>query len=587
MASRTTAPSGVIDHLIRLPTDNTEARLRKGLMISAGINVVVIALAFSASTLRDAPRNDVKYTPINIVGDDLKNVQIPVKNPPPQPKKVARREPERRPRPVPKVTRRTPPKPVQVAKAKPEPVRPKPVARRKPEAVVERPAPVARRTPAPSAPTPVNNSAESARVATNTAVSASVNTNRALSPNANANANVSVSAPTFNRANPSAGGNTLATASRSVSSSAAESSVGATVASRPAASAPATAGSNTAEPSVRAASAGVAGTRGGYTSFGASASGVGTNVAAISAPTFVGRMRPAMGSTALIANQSAVMTAAMSDDGKANSGLATIQGARGTVASSIAIGRASAQRAGSGAASVGSGGRAVGTTDDSRAIGVAQASGIGNAKGPSLGNSSVVAIGRGTVGAAADGDGNGVGVASAGNRLGDAVAGSTRSAGGGSGPTGQVGTARAGGGGGSSVAAGAGSTGPLTVESKGAAASEEIRRPQAPDTSKLGERNNAGGSAANRNDDPKPTFQPDVDLSPELRKRRFNGRVLVEVVVEADGSHVERILLSSGDSDVDNAVRAAFRRWKWEPGYRDGQKVRATTKYEYRIKVKE
>lgn len=587
MASRTTAPSGVIDHLIRLPADNTEARLRKGLMISAGVNIIIIALAFSASRLRESTGSAIQYTPINIVGDDLKNVQIPVKNPPPQPKKVARKEPERRPRPVRPRTRPTPPKPVRVAKAKPEPVQPKPVVRRKPEAVAERPTPVARRTPAPSAPTPVNNSAESTRVASNTAVTASVNTNRALSPNANASANVSVATPTFNRADPSAGNNTLAASSRAVSSSAAESSAGASVASRPAAAAPAAVGRNTPEPSVRAASAGVAGVRGGYTSFGASASGVGTNVAAISAPTFVGRLRPAMGSTALIANQSAVLTSAMADDGKANSGLATIQGARGTVASSIAVGRASAQVAGSGAASVGSGGRGIGTTNDSRAIGVAQVSGVGNAKGPSLGNTSVVAIGRGTVGANAEGDGNNIGVASAGNRLGEAVAGSTRSAGGGSGPTGQVGTARAGGTGGSAVAAGAGSTGPITVESKGSAAGEEIRRPQAPDASKLGERNNAGGSAANRNEDPKPTFQPDVDLSPELRKRRFNGRVLVEVVVEADGSHVERILLSSGDNDVDNAVRAAFRRWKWEPGYRDGQKVRATTKYEYRIKIKE
>ena len=585
MAARNTVPSGVIDHLIRLPIDNTDARLRKGLIISASVNVVVLALAFTASQLRDVERGIVKTIPVEIVGDDLTKIRIPVKVPKPQPEKVVKREVERPRKPT--VRKERPvvrPKPVQVAKAKPEPVKPKPVERAKPVAVAERNPTSVRRQPAPNAPTPVNNSAESARVATNTSVTASVNTNRALSPNANASANVSVANPSLNRAAPSAGGNNLALSNNTVSSSAAESASGATVASRPA-SAPAAVGRNTPEPSVRSASAGVAGIRGGYTSFGGASSGMGTNVATISAPTFVGRRRPALGSTVLIPEKTAVMTAAISAKGEENGGLGSGQAAVGTVPTSIAVGRTSASIAGSGAASMGKGGRGIGTTDDARAAGVSQVSGVGNGRGPALGNTTVAALGRGAVGSAADGDGNGTGVASAGNNLGAAVAGSTRSAGGGSGPTGQIGTARAGGGGGSSVAAGAGSTGPISVDSKTAATSEEIRRPSAPDASKLGERNNAGGSQANRNDDPKPTFQPDVDLPTELRKRRFEGRVLLEVTVDVDGNHTERILLGSGDEDVDNVVRSTFRRWKWEAGYRDGKRVRATRKFEYRIRI--
>ena len=586
MASRARIPSGVIDHLIRLPSDNSEARIRKGLLISSGINVMVLVMAYAASTLRQADPSKPPFIQMSFPGDDLPQVRVPVKLPPPKKvveKPVRKRKPEvRRQRPV----RREPPKPVKVARRQPEPAKPQPV---KPEpriANVPEPVRNVARPPQPQQPpttvASASSATESVRVANSTAVTARVNANRSLAPSPTATPEASVSAPTFSRSAPSLSRNSLAS-SETVSVAASESVSSATVATR--SSAAPTASRSSAEPTVRGVAATVAGVRGGYTSFGGAAAGVGANVASISAPAFVGRRAPAMGSTVLISDKSTVMTAAMDAKGTSNSGLALIQGASGTVASSIAVSRSNVQVAGAGAASVGAGGRSIGTTADARAAGVAAVATVGNSRSPVLGNTNVVGNVRGGVSEAAPGDGTGVGVASAGNNIGDAVAGSTRSAGGGSGPRGQSGVARAGGGGGSSIAAGAGSSGPIAVEARTSAGADEVRKPVAADASKLGERNNAGGAAANRNDDPKPTFQPDVDLSAELRRRRFTGRVLLEVTVDVDGSHTERILVSSGDDDVDNAVRSTFRRWRWEPGYRDGQKVKATRKYEYRIRV--
>ncbi|MFM7322454.1 MAG: TonB family protein, partial [Armatimonadota bacterium] len=103
----------------------------------------------------------------------------------------------------------------------------------------------------------------------------------------------------------------------------------------------------------------------------------------------------------------------------------------------------------------------------------------------------------------------------------------------------------------------------------------------------LATRGETGGSAATRNEDASPIARRDVELSSELKRRRFSARVLIQVNVDADGRHTESLLQGSGDSDVDTAVLRALAGWKWEPAYRDGIKVRSTRKFEYRIKVED
>jgi TonB family protein len=94
-----------------------------------------------------------------------------------------------------------------------------------------------------------------------------------------------------------------------------------------------------------------------------------------------------------------------------------------------------------------------------------------------------------------------------------------------------------------------------------------------------------GGYAALMNDDMRATFKPDVELSMELRGRAFKARVLVEVEVTASGDSTTTLIGSSGDGEIDKAVLATFRRWKWEPAYRDGKEVTSKQKFEYIIRI--
>lgn len=61
--------------------------------------------------------------------------------------------------------------------------------------------------------------------------------------------------------------------------------------------------------------------------------------------------------------------------------------------------------------------------------------------------------------------------------------------------------------------------------------------------------------------------------------RRFPAKeVLVEVTIEPDGGHRERITRGSGDAKLDAALRDALRRWKWKPAATEEGKPLADTR---------
>jgi TonB family protein len=331
---------------------------------------------------------------------------------------------------------------------------------------------------------------------------------------------------------------------------------------------------------------GTVGTAASRRSTGVGISGDAVRVDAISTPNYIGRKGPALGSTAIITDRPTILTAAMEETGSANSGLATIQGAKGTIAKSVAISKTVVSGSGTGTASAGSGGRnlAVSDTVNTAVTGVASS---GTSRGPRLGNSAIAtAVGANRPGAAAEGDG-GAGPIGGTDNIGALATASTRAAGGGSGPVGAgSGSARLGGGsGGGNVRATASTNDARITANPDKVTSDSERKPITVNTTNIAKSQGAGGSAATRNEDARATFKPDVELSTDLKRRQFKARVLVEVEVSASGDSTTTLIGGSGDSEVDKAVLSTLRRWKWVPGYRDGKEVTTKQKFEYIIRI--
>jgi len=72
---------------------------------------------------------------------------------------------------------------------------------------------------------------------------------------------------------------------------------------------------------------------------------------------------------------------------------------------------------------------------------------------------------------------------------------------------------------------------------------------------------------------PKPIFSPDPEYSDEARKAKYQGTVLIWMVVDADGRpHNIRIVRSLG-LGLDEKALEAVRTWRFEPARRDGHPV--------------
>jgi TonB family protein len=74
----------------------------------------------------------------------------------------------------------------------------------------------------------------------------------------------------------------------------------------------------------------------------------------------------------------------------------------------------------------------------------------------------------------------------------------------------------------------------------------------------------------------KVTARPDFDVPDGLRSKRLHATMKVRVAIEADGSHTEEMVTSSGDDRMDRAVLDWMRDWKWESARQDGKSVRST-----------
>jgi TonB family protein len=560
--------AGAIDHLIRLPEDDVASRLKTAIVVALVANAAVFTVAFFASVLHKAdapPPLQVEF--LEKAFDDLPRVMKlkPVVERPKNIPLIRRRPvlwPKVKPKPLEKTIVVNKPKPLPLSKPveKPRP-RPNAVAEKANEAPVK---------PNVTAPSPAVSTPRPTNVTSNSDTTARVNTSRAIAAGATPEG-------------PGVTGPLAASDSSPSVSAATERDYAALPTAAP--TAPMSA-SPTASRAGAGVSMGTVGTAASRKSTGVGISGDAVRVDAISTPSFIGRRGPALGSTAIITDRPTILTAAMEESGTANSGLATIQGAKGTVAKSVAISKTVVSGSGSGTASAGAGGRNL-SVSDTVSTAVAGAASSGATRGPRLGNSAIAAaVGANRPGAAAEGDG-GAGPIGGNDNIGALATASTRAAGGGTGPVGAgSGSARLGGGsGGGNVKATASTSDAKISANPDKVTSDSDRKPITVNTSNIAKSQGAGGSAATRNEDARATFKPDVELSTDLKRRQFKARVLVEVEVSAEGNSTTTLIGGSGDAEVDKAVLSTLRRWKWVPGYRDGKEVTTKQKFEYIIRI--
>jgi TonB family protein len=72
---------------------------------------------------------------------------------------------------------------------------------------------------------------------------------------------------------------------------------------------------------------------------------------------------------------------------------------------------------------------------------------------------------------------------------------------------------------------------------------------------------------------PRATYSPDPEYSEEARKAKYQGTVVLFMIVGPDGRpHEVRVMRSVG-MGLDEKAIEAVRTWKFEPARKDGQAV--------------
>jgi periplasmic protein TonB len=72
---------------------------------------------------------------------------------------------------------------------------------------------------------------------------------------------------------------------------------------------------------------------------------------------------------------------------------------------------------------------------------------------------------------------------------------------------------------------------------------------------------------------PRPVYAPDPDYSEEARKAKFQGTVVLWMVVGPDGRPRDIRVARSAGMGLDEKALEAVRTWRFEPGRKDGQPV--------------
>jgi|GEM_PF-5759084 len=78
------------------------------------------------------------------------------------------------------------------------------------------------------------------------------------------------------------------------------------------------------------------------------------------------------------------------------------------------------------------------------------------------------------------------------------------------------------------------------------------------------------------------TVEPNVPVA--MVAGPVTNSVDVSVDIAADGTHVEKIVRSSGSNDVDALVLDAMKRWKWDPAASEGNPIASNQSFKFTFK---
>ena len=84
---------------------------------------------------------------------------------------------------------------------------------------------------------------------------------------------------------------------------------------------------------------------------------------------------------------------------------------------------------------------------------------------------------------------------------------------------------------------------------------------------------------------PKGLYTPDAAYTEEARRKRIEGMVALDIVVEASGDVSDVTVAKSLDPGLDASAVETVRKWRFEPGTRDGRAVRVAVRVEMTFKL--
>ena len=84
---------------------------------------------------------------------------------------------------------------------------------------------------------------------------------------------------------------------------------------------------------------------------------------------------------------------------------------------------------------------------------------------------------------------------------------------------------------------------------------------------------------------PVPIYKPEPEYSEEARKAKFQGAVLLAIVIEADGSTSNIRVLRPLGLGLDEKAIEAVQKWKFRPSTKDGRPVRVSANVEVNFRL--
>ncbi len=82
-----------------------------------------------------------------------------------------------------------------------------------------------------------------------------------------------------------------------------------------------------------------------------------------------------------------------------------------------------------------------------------------------------------------------------------------------------------------------------------------------------------------------PENQSNPEIPDSLKHGDFKSFVRVKVEIDADGSFTPILRTSSGNTEIDNRVLEALKKWKWKPALRDGVAVKSVQLFKFEFEV--